>query len=161
LSGPSQPRNPALMNAMQLLGLDSWSSRGFDRMWLSMLAAGYEPPVVDASGSAVDVVLFDGAPDLEFVELLTAIRAEYGRGVTRDAATLVVLRHLMAKGTVDLEMAALLQQASEPDARTLMTWLAQRGLLQRTARRRDEWKLSERVAALVPGVETEGVLDAL
>ena len=161
LSGPSQPRNPALMNAMQLLGLDSWSSRGFDRMWLSMLAAGYEPPVVDASESAVDVVLFDGAPDLEFVELLTAIRAEYGRGVTRDAATLVVLRHLMAKGTVDLEMAALLQQASEPDARTLMTWLAQRGLLQRTARRRDEWKLSERVAALVPGVETEGVLDAL
>ena len=73
----------------------------------------------------------------------------------------MVLRHLMAKGTVDLEMAALLQQASEPDARTLMTWLAQRGLLQRTARRRDEWKLSERVAALVPGVETEGVLDAL
>ncbi len=161
LSGPSQPRNPALMNAMQLLGLDSWSSRGFDRMWLSMLSAGYEPPVVDASESAVDVVLFDGAPDLEFVELLTAIRAEYGRGVTRDAATLVVLRHLMAKGTVDLEMAALLQQASEPDARTLMTWLAQRGLLQRTARRRDEWKLSERVAALVPGLDNDAGDDAL
>lgn len=155
LSAPSQPRNPALMNAMQLLGLDSWSSRGFDRMWLSMLSAGYEPPVVDASETAVDVTLFDGSPDMEFVELLAAIRAEYGRGVTRDAATLVVLRHLMARGTVDLEMAALLQQASEPDARTLMTWLAQRGLLQRTARRRDEWKLSERVAALVPGLETE------
>jgi ATP-dependent DNA helicase RecG len=150
LSGPSRPRNPALLNAMQLLGLDSWSSRGFDRMWLAMLSAGYEPPVVDAGETSVDVTLFDGPPDLEFVELLAAIRTEYGRGVTRDAATLVVLRHLMAKGTVDLEMAALLQQASEADARTLMTWLAQRGLLQRTARRRDEWRLSDRAEALVP-----------
>ncbi|MGO3361695.1 MAG: RNA-binding domain-containing protein [Corynebacterium sp.] len=153
LSGPSQPRNPALLNAMQLLGLDSWSSRGFDRMWLAMLSAGFEPPVVNTDMTSVDVTLFDGPPDMEFVELLTAVRAEYGRGVTRDAATLVVLRHLMASGAVDLEMAALLQQAAEPDARSLMTWLAQRGVLQRTARRRDEWRFSDRVSALVPGVE--------
>lgn len=151
LSGPSQPRNPALLNAMQLLGLERWSSRGFDRMWLAMLSAGFEPPVVDAKEDAVDVTLFNGEPDMEFVSLLSAVRAEYGRGVARDAATLVVLRHLMAAGTVDLEVAALLQQAAEPDARSLMTWLAQRGVLQRTARRRDEWRLSDRVASLVPG----------
>jgi ATP-dependent DNA helicase RecG len=150
LSGPSQPRNPALLNAMQLLGLERWSSRGFDRMWLAMLSAGFAPPVVDAKEDAVDVTLFNGEPDMEFVGLLTAVRAEYGRGVTRDAATLVVLRHLMSSGTVDLELAALLQQAGEADARSLMTWLAQRGVLQRTARRRDEWRFSDRVAALVP-----------
>ncbi|MDN6509887.1 MAG: ATP-dependent DNA helicase, partial [Corynebacterium sp.] len=151
LSGPSQPRNPTLLNAMQLLGLERWSSRGFDRMWLAMLSSGFEPPVVDAKDDAVDVTLFNGEADMEFVGLLTAVRAEYGRGVARDAATLVVLRHLMSAGTVDLQVAAILQQASEPDARSLMTWLAQRGVLQRTARRRDEWRFSDRVAALVPG----------
>ncbi|WP_145942148.1 RNA-binding domain-containing protein [Corynebacterium glyciniphilum] len=155
LSGPSQPRNPALLNAMQLLGLERWSSRGFDRMWLAMLSAGFEPPVVDAKEDAVDVTLFNGEPDMEFVSLLSAVRAEYGRGVARDAATLVVLRHLMAAGTVDLELAALLQQAGEADARSLMTWLAQRGVVQRTARRRDEWRFSDRVAALVPGSAAE------
>lgn len=157
LSGPSQPRNPSLVNAMQILGLVEWSSRGFDRMWVSMLASGFEPPTVDVRADSVDVVLFDGVADQAFVAALSAIREEFGRGITRDAATLVVLRYLLGRGAgsglavITLERAASLQQATEADARTLMTWLAQRELLHRTAKRRDEWRLSDRTLAAVVG----------
>lgn len=179
LSGPSQPRNPALVNAMQMLGLVEWSSRGFDRMWVSMLSAGFEPPSVDVRADSVDVVLFDGVADQGFVTALGAVREEFGRGITRDAATLVILRYLLGHagasgpgagsagavsvtgmagmaglaGTavISLERAASLQQATTADARTLMTWLTQRGLLHRTTRRRDEWRLSDRTLAAVAG----------
>lgn len=162
LSGPSQPRNPSLVNAMQVLGLVEGSSRGFDRMWVSMLSAGFEPPAVDVRADSVDVVLFDGVADQTFVRALSSVRAEFGRGITRDAATLVVLRYLLDRSghadrgspglaVISLERAAGLQQATEADARTLMTWLAQRGLLHRTARRRDEWRLSDRMLAAVAG----------
>ena len=156
LSGPSQPRNPSLVNAMQILGLVGWSSRGFDRMWVSMLASGFEPPTVDVRADSVDVVLFDGVADRGFVAALSAIREEFGRGITRDAATLVVLRYLLGgsdAGTavITLARAASLQQSTEADARTLMTWLAQRGLLHRTSKRRDEWRLSDRTLAVVVG----------
>jgi ATP-dependent DNA helicase RecG len=163
LSGPSQPRNPSLVNAMQILGLVEWSSRGFDRMWVSMLAAGFEPPTVDVRADSVDVVLFDGVADQAFVAALSAIREEFGRGITRDAATLVVLRYLLggsggaggagSAGTavITLARAAALQQSTEADARTLMTWLAQRELLHRTSKRRDEWRLSDRTLAVVVG----------
>lgn len=160
LSGPSQPRNPALVNAMQLLGLVEWSSRGFDRMWVSMLTAGFEPPTVDVRADSVDVVLFDGVADRGFTAALSALRGEFGRGITRDAATLVVLRYLLGgsggsggAGTavITLERAASLQQATEADARALMTWLAQRELLHRTSKRRDEWRLSDRTLAAVAG----------
>jgi ATP-dependent DNA helicase RecG len=163
LSGPSQPRNPSLVNAMQILGLVEWSSRGFDRMWVSMLAAGFEPPTVDVRADSVDVVLFDGVADQAFVAALSAIREEFGRGITRDAATLVVLRYLLggsggaggagSAGTavITLARAAALQQSTEADARTLMTWLAQRELLHRTSKRRDEWRLSDRTLAVLVG----------
>lgn len=162
LSGPSQPRNPALVNAVQQLGMVEWSSRGFDRMWVSMLSAGFEPPTVDVRADSVDVVLFDGVADLGFVAALSAVRAEFGRGITRDAATLVVLRYLLGSSggagprsagaaVITLERVAALQQATEADARTLMTWLSQRGLLHRTSRRRDEWRLSDRTLAVVSG----------
>lgn len=164
LSGPSQPRNPALVNAMQMLGMVEWSSRGFDRMWVSMLSAGFEPPGVDVRANSVDVVLFDGVADQGFVRALSAVREEFGTGITRDAATLVVLRYLLGGGAgaggiggtrtaglsvISLERAAGLQQATEADARTLMTWLTQRGLLHRMTRRRDEWRLSDRTLAAV------------
>ena len=156
LSGPSQPRNPSLVNAMQILGLVEWSSRGFDRMWVSMLAAGFEPPTVDVRADSVDVVLFDGVADQGFVTALSAIREEFGRGITRDAATLVVLRYLLGgsdagMAVITLARAASLQQSTEADARTLMTWLAQRELLHRTSKRRDEWRLSDRTLAVVVG----------
>lgn len=149
LSGPSQPRNPCLMSAMQALGLVEWSSRGFDRMWLAMLAAGFEPPVVDARPDSVDVTLFDGEADLGFTRALSAVRAEFGRGITRDAATLATLRYLLSHADIDLAGAARLQQSTEEDARTLMTWLAQRGLLHRTAKRRNRWRLSDRTLAVM------------
>lgn len=155
LSGPSQPRNPSLVNAAQLLGLVEWSARGFDRMWVSMLSAGFEPPTVDVRADSVDVVLFDGVADRGFTAALSAIREEFGRGVTRDAPTLVVLRYLLGRGAgagtavITLDRAAALQQASEADARALMTWLAQRELLHRTSKRRDEWRLSDRTLAAV------------
>ncbi|HCT15108.1 ATP-binding protein [Corynebacterium nuruki] len=149
LSGPSQPRNPCLMSAMQALGLVEWSSRGFDRMWLAMLAAGFEPPVVDARPDSVDVTLFDGEADLGFTRALSAVRTEFGRGITRDAATLATLRYLLSHADLDLDGAARLQQSTEEDARTLMTWLTQRGLLHRTAKRRNRWRLSDRTLAVM------------
>lgn len=161
LSGPAQPRNPTLVNAMQQLGVVRWSSRGFERMWTSMLSAGFEPPTVDVRVNSLDVVLFDGVADQGFVRALSVIREEFGRGITRDAATLVTLRYLIGRGgmteapgvgqvgmfagsaVISLDRAASMQQATLADARSLMTWLTQRGVLHRMTRRRDEWRLSD------------------
>ena len=44
----SMPRNTRLMTAMRVLGLAEESSRGFDRMWVSMISTGRPAPNVVA-----------------------------------------------------------------------------------------------------------------
>ncbi|WP_449081463.1 ATP-binding protein [Rothia sp. 88186D007BW] len=53
----SIPRNARLMTAMRVLGLAEESSRGFDRMWVSMISTGRPAPEVIAEEDFVEVVM--------------------------------------------------------------------------------------------------------
>ena len=78
LTTQSVPRNPTLMAALRMLGLAEEASRGFDRMWVSMLSTGRTPPSVAVTANSVEVSLSSGRVDEGFVVTLASLIDAYG-----------------------------------------------------------------------------------
>lgn len=147
LSTPSRPRNQRLMHAMNRLGLAEQASRGFDRMWLSMLSSGREIPDVEADDYHVDVTFYAGEPDKRFIRTLAAVREEYGADFARDVNVVIVLKNLMVHSTFTLKKASVEMQTSERDTRQNMEFMVRRGFV----RSLDDgvWALNEEARELL------------
>ncbi|MDK8450184.1 ATP-binding protein [Corynebacterium mastitidis] len=144
LSTRSIPRNPTLIRAMRMLGLAEESSRGFDRMWASMLASGREAPEVVDTLSDVRVTLAAGDPDAGFIRGMKKIAQEWGGEVARSVRVLIVLRHLSRNPVLTLQKAEELLQVPETEARETMQWLKEQGIVEVVRPQRQEWALGER-----------------
>lgn len=73
LSTVSTPRNPALMSAMQQLGLAERASRGIDRMFREQARVGQELPRVRADEYSVEVYFTSGAPNRAFAGFVATL----------------------------------------------------------------------------------------
>lgn len=149
LSTPSRPRNPCLMNALRVLGLVEQSSRGFDRMWLAMLATGREAPSVEVDDYAVGVTMYAGEPDTAFIRALASMRTEFGDGIVDDVACVSVFRYLTRHAVISLSGAVRLLQMSETSTGQMMAFTVSQGLTVPTGVRSGEWTLSERARSLI------------
>lgn len=143
LTTVSRPRNLTLMAAMRMLGLAEESSRGFDRMWASMLVTGRRIPEVEASQSSVQVTLSAGRPDKDFVLGVHRLTRVHGEQVIHSVFTLIVLRHLFDRPLMTLREVAFQTQQGELAARELMEWLEETNLVQPVSDSVQEWVLTD------------------
>lgn len=154
LTTQSIPRNPRLMAAMRMLGLAEESSRGFDRMWMSLLLSGREAPVVEATDAAVEVILSAGAPDHDFIRGVAGLGEEFGENITKSVDVLVVVKHLYGHPLITLKQFSEEAQRPVSEAKANMEWIESIGLVQRI-RDADEWVFSDRarkaMGIMVPG----------
>ncbi|SES24991.1 ATP-binding protein [Corynebacterium cystitidis] len=141
LTTQSIPRNNRLMSAMRILGLAEESSRGFDRMWASMLRTGRDAPEVEATQNSVEVVLAAGQPDTTFMQALAALTESFGPELAESVNTLIVLWHLWHSPMITEKTAMEKTQASRVEVKELMAALRDLGVLD-TVRGADEWVLS-------------------
>ena len=148
LTVQSIPRNPLLMRALRTLGLAEESSRGFDRMWFSMLSTGRRPPHVTAEKDFVEVGLTSGNVDETFVRALPRLREEFGSDVIDSVNGLIITRHLKDNPILLGSTAARLMQITEDQARERLEWYSQQGLIN-PLRNAPEWVLSEKAQALL------------
>ncbi|MEW6867127.1 RNA-binding domain-containing protein [Trueperella pyogenes] len=147
LTTRSVPRNPTLMDAVRRLGLAEESSRGFDRMWVSMLASGRRAPVVKVSEFDVSVTLDAGNPDLQFVQGLAAM-AEAGVDIRQSVNALIVLRYLVDHPGVDWKVLAEKLQTNDLETRENVDWLVGNGIIEKVGDHFDEWTLTPQLRKL-------------
>lgn len=157
LSTPSRPRNQLLMHAMNKLGLAEQASRGFDRMWLSMLSSGRNEPEVETDEYHVDVTLYAEEPDEQFLRFLAGVREIYGADFAKDVNVVIALKYLTKHPVLSTAQAGKIMQAPERDARQNLLFMAHRGFIEEF----DEgWALSGKTRAgvgVLPGALPEPV----
>ncbi|BAU97151.1 ATP-dependent DNA helicase [Corynebacterium suranareeae] len=139
LTTVSQPRNRTLMSAMRILGLAEESSRGFDRMWVSMLSTGRRPPAVRTTDTSVEVIISAGRPDTNFVKGILQLSQDYSPEAVQSVLTLVVLRHLFDHPLITLQEVRTQTQSSDLGASELMDWLDEIGLVAAVGDSNKEW----------------------
>lgn len=148
LSTPSVPRNNRLMAAMRTLGLAEESSRGFDRMWATMIRTGRSAPEVTATEANVQVVLAAQQPDTNFIKGLRKLSERFGEEVVDSVAALIVLWHLNSAPLITATTAAQKTQFSSLEVHELMDDLVARSLLDPVTDA-DEWTLSSEARKLL------------
>lgn len=142
LSTPSRPRNLVLMRALHTLGLAEETSRGFDRMWVSMLSSGRTPPTIDADDFQFAVTFTAGRADDEFVRWVAALSSHgFPREQVRSLSALSTLKHLESAPTISAQTASRLLQVGRDEAAAQLEWLSVVGLLA-PAQDPREWQLS-------------------
>ncbi|MDK8797691.1 putative DNA binding domain-containing protein [Corynebacterium sp. MSK044] len=159
LTTQSIPRNPVLMAALRQLGLAEESSRGFDRMWVSMLSSGRQAPSLNANGPFVEVTLPSGSVDSGFIRALYLLRTEFGESIFDSVNGLLVTRHLANNQILMTSTAARLMQVSDAQAQETLAWYASQGFLEQL-RDAPEWILSARARAAFDG-ETSTVVSSV
>ncbi|QQM67066.1 ATP-binding protein [Actinomyces weissii] len=155
LTTPSTPRNPTLMQALHHLGLVEQTSRGFDRMWTSMLSSGRPAPEVDANEFRVRVSFTASVVDTSFVRALSLLHTVIDEQLTANVNVLLVLKELTRTSVLTEGTASELLQLSRQECRETLAWLKGIGLLV-TSHSSNLWSLAPRVLAMLrtQGVET-------
>ena len=159
LTTQSIPRNPVLMAALRQLGLAEEPSRGFDRMWVSMLSSGRQAPSLNANGPFVEVTLPSGSVDSGFIRALYLLRTEFGESIFDSVNGLLVTRHLANNQILMTSTAARLMQVSDAQAQETLAWYSSQGFLEQL-RDAPEWILSARARAAFDG-ETSTVVSSV
>jgi ATP-dependent DNA helicase RecG len=81
---PSRPRNPALAQALRVLGLAEREGVGVDTMYEVMLRDGHSAPAIGEDGGDVLVLLRGGTPDLVLREFFSELATATGRADDED-----------------------------------------------------------------------------
>lgn len=149
LTTRSTPRNGALMRALHTLGLAEETSRGFDRMWVSMLQSGRTAPAIEADDFHVDVTFTAGIVDAEYVRWISALgTVGFSPEDVRSLNCQIALKHLKDAPTISQHMASQLMQTRPEEAAAQLAWLVSLGLLEE-ARSPREWQLSTRARSVL------------
>lgn len=141
LTTQSVPRNPTLMAALRMLGLAEEASRGFDRMWVSMLSTGRIPPSVAVTANSVEVSLSSGRVDEGFVVTLASLIDAYGSDLITSVNGLLITRHLMHNPILTTATASQLMQVTQDQATGILHFYESAGLVEQL-RDAPEWVFS-------------------
>lgn len=148
LTTQSIPRNPRLVGAMRMLGLAEESSRGFDRMWTSMIQTGRDAPRVDPTDVSVEIFLSAGTPDVGFIKSLHQLAAHFGNEIIFSVNCLIVVWHLWNAPLITEKTAGEKTQANSLEVRQLMETLVDIDLL-KPVRDAAEWVLGDTARGLM------------
>lgn len=144
LTTRSMPRNPVLMRAMHALGLVEETSRGFDRMWASMLRTGRNGPDIQADDHHVEVSFSTSSVDTQFVLWLAQlVEAGLSPDDVDSVSSLIVLKHLETAPTLSERAAARILQVGPSECTAQLEWMSRAGLIEKSSSPSDvEWQLA-------------------
>lgn len=148
LTTRSVPRNPLLMAGMRALGLVEQQSRGFDRIWLSLLNSGRCPPRTQSDQLDFTVAMAAGAPDIGFIKAVDQVKMAFHVNVSASVSAMLILRYLFDHPLMTEKTAAELLQADLYAVQETCEWLERVEIIQRVRNLADEWTLSEKVARI-------------
>lgn len=120
LTTTSRPRNPALAAAIRTLGLAEEAGVGVDRMYRKMVRVGHQPPRFTDEPEQVTVTLLGGAPNRHVARYAAALPDSE----QDDAATLLVLFHLLTSRTISASQARKLLQKDEAEVQEVLLRLS-------------------------------------
>ncbi len=108
ITHPAVARYRSLAEALAILRLAEREGVGIDRIVRDMLALGHAAPeITEVAGPYVRVGLIGGDPDAGFLSLLADIQPT---SVRADVDALLLLRHLIVNGWIDVEAAGPIVQ---------------------------------------------------
>jgi ATP-dependent DNA helicase RecG len=120
LTHPPKPRNRMLSNATRKLGFGEEYGRGVDRMYVSMMRAGRQIPVINADADQVTVQLVGGASNMNIARYVAGLPT-----VERDDTdALLTLYQLCSERTVSADSVAPVLQRSPNEAEAILGRLA-------------------------------------
>ena len=120
-------RNPLLVEALTRLRLVNRSNLGIGRIFSALLMEGKEPPLIRELGDSVLVSFPKRELNAPF-RIFVADEAKRGHALTVNE--LLLLRHLLHQGEVDMGAAAALCQVSEPEALACLAAMETAGYLE-------------------------------
>lgn len=128
LTAPPRPRNPALADAFKRAGLVDRTSRGINRVFESQLTLGRPVPDYGRStSSSVVVRVHSGAIDKELAIYIAEARRQ---GEEMSLEDLLVLHEIRAESGITVERVAELGHFGQPEARTELDRLVDRGIVE-------------------------------
>lgn len=148
ISASSVPRSPKLMGALRRLGYAEESSRGFDRIWASMIESGRQIPEVETDSMFFQITLSAGVVNERFVRGLQQARMNFDPQILSSVATLIVLKHLSQYPILTFAQAQAELQASKLQTRETLEQLEVTGFIVK-APGFDQWHLSQDVPKLL------------
>lgn len=155
LTTTSVPRNPCLMKGVRILGLAEESSRGFDRMWASMLSTGRRAPIVEVTDFSVNVTLEASNPDTDFIVGLAKLAKSRGGEFTTSVNSLIILRHLADDLSLSFSTARKILQTNDIETRDTLDWLTSENILHKVPNSLGEWVLNSAVKDLLAPQQIE------
>jgi ATP-dependent DNA helicase RecG len=126
----SKPRNPALAEAMRVLGLAEKEGVGIDTMYRLMLRDGHPEPEIAEQDGEVVVRLSGGVPDVLLREFFDGLAAREPRLRDEVRATIAITR-LFSRPVLRPELLAEVAQSSVGDATHTLDRLAEVGAVER------------------------------
>lgn len=122
LTHPAVARYRSLAEALATLRLAEREGIGIDRMVRDMLALGHSAPeITEVPGPYVRVGLIGGDPDARFLDLLADLQPN---AVRADVDALLLVRHLIMNGWIDVESAAPIVQRPSGESEASLNRLA-------------------------------------
>lgn len=129
ISTPSRPRNPALAEAVRILGLAEREGVGIDTMYRLMLRDGHpEPEITDRDGEVV-VRLSGGRLDGQVRALFDEI-ASRRPALGEEVRVAIAITELLSRPVLRADALALASQASVADALDTLHRLAEVGVVE-------------------------------
>lgn len=120
LTHPPKPRNRVLADATRKLGFGEEYGRGVDRMYISMMRAGRQLPIITADADQVTVQLVGGASNLHVARYVAGLPS-----IERDDTdALLTLYQLCTERTVSATSIAPVLQRSAIEAQAILARLA-------------------------------------
>jgi ATP-dependent DNA helicase RecG len=122
ITHPAVARYRSLAEALATLRLAEREGIGIDRIVRDMLALGHAAPeITEVAGPYVRVGLIGGDPDAHFLNLLADLQPN---SVRADVDALLLLRHLIANGWIDVASAAPIVQRPPGESEASLNRLA-------------------------------------
>lgn len=123
------PRNRILAEAVKRIGLAERTGRGVDKIYRAMLHSGHDMPDYSDSNSTTVILRLNSAEmDERFIRMLITEEQRLDRMMPIDA--LIVLATLKKERRAPLVTLADRIQKRESDARTIVEWLVELGMVE-------------------------------
>lgn len=120
LTKGSRARHPALAAAFRLLGLAEEVGQGVDRMYREMIRSGRDTPIISEDKDEVTVLFKGQPPNTRVAKFLAALPPEE----QEDTDTLLIVRTLCHRRTVNANQLATIIQRSEAEAQAALRRLS-------------------------------------
>lgn len=139
----SKPRNPALAQAMRVLGLAERQGVGIDTMYRLMLRDGHPPPEITEGDGDVVVRLSGGRPDLRLRAFFAALD-KLDPDLEEDVRATIAINRLLRRPELPVHVLAEAAQATLGEATDTLEVLAANGVVQRQADESRAYRLTRR-----------------